>query len=60
MDLPSTIIVEAAARVGVREIAPHLPNLYTKEDAERLAAAVQGIELTDRHGWLIPSVQNWR
>lgn len=49
------IITEAAAKVGVRSISPHLPTLYTKDDAERLAAAVQGLELTERYGYLIPS-----
>lgn len=48
------IITEAAAKVGVRSISPHLPTLYTKDDAEKLAAAVQDLELTERSGYLIP------
>ena len=48
------IITEAAAKVGVRSISPHLPTLYTKADAERLAAAVQDLELAERYGYLIP------
>jgi hypothetical protein len=54
------ITVEAAARSGVRSITPEMPTLYTKADAEKLAAAVQGVELTERYGYLVPSVENWR
>jgi hypothetical protein len=49
------IITEAAARAGVRSISPESPTLYTKDDAEKLAAAVQGLELTERCGYLIPA-----
>jgi hypothetical protein len=59
--IPSAaIVIEAAAKSGVRSITPEMPTLYTREDAETLAAAIQGVELTERHGYLVPSVENWR
>jgi hypothetical protein len=56
----AAIVIEAAAKSGVRSITPEMPTLYTREDAEKLAAAVQGVELTERYGYLVPSVESWR
>ena len=55
----AAIVIEAAAKSGVRSITPEMPTLYTREDAERLAAAVQEVELTERYGYLVPSIENW-
>jgi hypothetical protein len=56
----AAIVIEAAAKSGVRSITPEMPTLYTREDAEKLAAAIQDVELTERCGYLVPSVENWR
>jgi hypothetical protein len=59
--IPSVAItIEAAAKSGIRSITPEMPTLYTREDAEKLAAAIQEVDLTERQGYLVPSVENWR
>ena len=56
LQVSASVIVEAAARIGVRSISAEKPTLYAKEDAEKLAKAIREIPLKERYGYLIPDL----
>lgn len=49
LEVSKMVFVEAAARIGVRSISPEKPTLYTKDETERLAAAIQDVPLKERY-----------
>jgi hypothetical protein len=52
VQLSKTVLVEAAARAKVRPFSDYLPNVFTKEDAEKVALEIKNMQLKEKHGWL--------
>lgn len=54
LKVSALVIVEAAAKAGVRSISPERPTLYTREDADNLAKAINDLPVKERYGCLVP------